>query len=247
MIWGRFLGHNGSLVMPCRPSALEPRGPCLGKFSLKDLSTEKVPPKRIETVSLQGQHKRSVRILWHVLTQKAKCHSLPRPPGRQNSFPRCVYSTFSCCSCSQYQMNAKHQKAQAQPSMTPDLPSLSFPAVRNDRNKKKKEPSKQECTESYEMTAELDDLTEKIRKAHQETFPSLCQLGKYTTVRDTPPPPPWAAGRVGTRPCAHVQTLAHSVLGQEGTSAQTQLGACTSAQALCSGHPPPPGSSLCTL
>ncbi|KAK4826772.1 hypothetical protein QYF61_011399 [Mycteria americana] len=31
------------------------------------------------------------------------------------------------------------------------------------------------------MTAELDDLTEKIRKAHQETFPSLCQLGKYTT------------------------------------------------------------------
>ncbi|KAB0373103.1 hypothetical protein FD755_014762 [Muntiacus reevesi] len=54
--------------------------------------------------------------------------------------------------------------------------------VRNDRNKKKKEPSKQECPESYEMTAELDDLTEKIRKAHQETFPSLCQLGKYTTI-----------------------------------------------------------------
>ncbi|XP_073534104.1 retinoic acid receptor beta isoform X7 [Phyllobates terribilis] len=54
-------------------------------------------------------------------------------------------------------------------------------AVRNDRNKKKKEPSKQECIENYEMTAELDDLTEKIRKAHQETFPSLCQLGKYTT------------------------------------------------------------------
>lgn len=55
-------------------------------------------------------------------------------------------------------------------------------AVRNDRNKKKKEPTKQESTENYEMTAELDDLTEKIRKAHQETFPSLCQLGKYTTV-----------------------------------------------------------------
>ena len=55
-------------------------------------------------------------------------------------------------------------------------------AVRNDRNKKKKEPPKQESTENYEMTAELDDLTEKIRKAHQETFPSLCQLGKYTTV-----------------------------------------------------------------
>ncbi|KAM4907034.1 retinoic acid receptor beta [Sylvia borin] len=58
---------------------------------------------------------------------------------------------------------------------------MSKESVRNDRNKKKKEPSKQESTESYEMTAELDDLTEKIRKAHQETFPSLCQLGKYTT------------------------------------------------------------------
>ncbi|XP_075683309.1 retinoic acid receptor beta isoform X5 [Rhinoderma darwinii] len=59
---------------------------------------------------------------------------------------------------------------------------MSKESVRNDRNKKKKEPSKQECTENYEMTAELDDLTEKIRKAHQETFPSLCQLGKYTTI-----------------------------------------------------------------
>ncbi|XP_053322623.1 retinoic acid receptor beta isoform X1 [Spea bombifrons] len=58
---------------------------------------------------------------------------------------------------------------------------MSKESVRNDRNKKKKEPSKQECTENCEMTAELDDLTEKIRKAHQETFPSLCQLGKYTT------------------------------------------------------------------
>ncbi|KAJ8789705.1 hypothetical protein J1605_004839 [Eschrichtius robustus] len=74
------------------------------------------------------------------------------------------------------------------PALEPCLGASSCPAlaaadmtVRNDRNKKKKEPSKQECTESYEMTAELDDLTEKIRKAHQETFPSLCQLGKYTT------------------------------------------------------------------
>ncbi|KAM4705345.1 retinoic acid receptor beta isoform 1-T1 [Rhinophrynus dorsalis] len=58
---------------------------------------------------------------------------------------------------------------------------MSKESVRNDRNKKKKEPSKQECIENYEMTAELDDLAEKIRKAHQETFPSLCQLGKYTT------------------------------------------------------------------
>nr|XP_056713857.1 retinoic acid receptor beta isoform X2 [Euleptes europaea] len=58
---------------------------------------------------------------------------------------------------------------------------MSKESVRNDRNKKKKEPLKQELMENYEMTAELDDLTEKIRKAHQETFPSLCQLGKYTT------------------------------------------------------------------
>ena len=49
------------------------------------------------------------------------------------------------------------------------------------------------------MTAELDDLTEKIRKAHQETFPSLCQLGKYTTVRATAQD----ARAVGTGPCAH--------------------------------------------
>ncbi|XP_067916032.1 retinoic acid receptor beta-like isoform X1 [Heterodontus francisci] len=58
---------------------------------------------------------------------------------------------------------------------------LLIPTVRNDRNKKKKETPKQECSESYTMTAELEDLIEKIRKAHQETFPSLCQLGKYTT------------------------------------------------------------------
>lgn len=55
-------------------------------------------------------------------------------------------------------------------------------AVRNDRNKKKKESPKPELAESYEMTAELETIIEKIRKAHQETFPSLCQLGKYTTV-----------------------------------------------------------------
>lgn len=58
----------------------------------------------------------------------------------------------------------------------------SPPAVRNDRNKKKKESPKPEQAESYELTAELETIIEKIRKAHQETFPSLCQLGKYTTV-----------------------------------------------------------------
>uniref|UniRef100_A0A8B9QBC7 NR LBD domain-containing protein n=1 Tax=Apteryx owenii TaxID=8824 RepID=A0A8B9QBC7_APTOW len=35
--------------------------------------------------------------------------------------------------------------------------------------------------DSYEMTPELEELIQKVSKAHQETFPSLCQLGKYTT------------------------------------------------------------------
>ncbi|XP_036394706.1 retinoic acid receptor beta-like isoform X3 [Megalops cyprinoides] len=58
---------------------------------------------------------------------------------------------------------------------------MSKESVRNDRNKKKKDVPKPEFTESYELTAELEVIIEKIRKAHQETFPSLCQLGKYTT------------------------------------------------------------------
>lgn len=132
---------------------------------------------------------------------------------RLSSWER-VSNTFSCCSCAKRLMSPRQperrklpaQAVQAPPLVTPDLPSLLL-AVRNDRNKKKKEPSKQECTESYEMTAELDDLTEKIRKAHQETFPSLCQLGKYTTVRDTVVPRLGWVG-LGTVPgqaqeCAH--------------------------------------------
>lgn len=55
-------------------------------------------------------------------------------------------------------------------------------AVRNDRNKKKKDVPKPECSESYIITPEVEELIEKVRKAHQETFPALCQLGKYTTV-----------------------------------------------------------------
>lgn len=42
---------------------------------------------------------------------------------------------------------------------------------------------KPECSESYTLTPEVGELIEKVRKAHQETFPALCQLGKYTTVR----------------------------------------------------------------
>ncbi|XP_016298984.1 retinoic acid receptor alpha-like [Sinocyclocheilus anshuiensis] len=59
---------------------------------------------------------------------------------------------------------------------------MSKESVRNDRNKKKKEIPKQDLAESYELTAELETIIEKIQKAHQETFPSLCQLGKYTTI-----------------------------------------------------------------
>jgi len=66
------------------------------------------------------------------------------------------------------------------------ISSSSPSAVRNDRNKKKKESPKLELAESYELTAELETIIEKIRKAHQETFPSLCQLGKYHTVSSLP-------------------------------------------------------------
>ncbi|XP_068930330.1 retinoic acid receptor alpha isoform X3 [Petaurus breviceps papuanus] len=58
---------------------------------------------------------------------------------------------------------------------------MSKESVRNDRNKKKKEAPKAECSESYTLTPEVEELIEKVRKAHQETFPALCQLGKYTT------------------------------------------------------------------
>ncbi|KAM9520558.1 retinoic acid receptor alpha isoform 2-T2 [Guaruba guarouba] len=58
---------------------------------------------------------------------------------------------------------------------------MSKESVRNDRNKKKKDVPKPECSESYTITPEVEELVEKVRKAHQDTFPALCQLGKYTT------------------------------------------------------------------
>uniref|UniRef100_A0A3P9MN89 Retinoic acid receptor alpha n=1 Tax=Oryzias latipes TaxID=8090 RepID=A0A3P9MN89_ORYLA len=58
---------------------------------------------------------------------------------------------------------------------------MSKESVRNDRNKKKKDEKKQECTESYVLSPDTEQMIDRVRKAHQETFPSLCQLGKYTT------------------------------------------------------------------
>uniref|UniRef100_A0A8B9J872 Retinoic acid receptor, alpha b n=1 Tax=Astyanax mexicanus TaxID=7994 RepID=A0A8B9J872_ASTMX len=58
---------------------------------------------------------------------------------------------------------------------------MSKESVRNDRNKKKKEEKKVECSESYVLSPDTEQMIERVRKAHQETFPSLCQLGKYTT------------------------------------------------------------------
>lgn len=58
--------------------------------------------------------------------------------------------------------------------------------MRNDRNKKKKDVKEEVVLpESYELSGELEELVNKVSKAHQETFPSLCQLGKYTTVSHT--------------------------------------------------------------
>ncbi|KAL4655555.1 retinoic acid receptor gamma-A-like isoform X2 [Arapaima gigas] len=59
---------------------------------------------------------------------------------------------------------------------------MSKEAVRNDRNKKKKDMKEEPLLfESYELSGELEELVSRVSKAHQETFPSLCQLGKYTT------------------------------------------------------------------
>ncbi|CAM9337501.1 unnamed protein product [Lampetra fluviatilis] len=66
---------------------------------------------------------------------------------------------------------------------------MSKEAVRNDRNKKRKEApvvvaavrGPEVPPERYELSCEQEQLVDKIRKSHQETFPSLCQLGKYTT------------------------------------------------------------------
>ncbi|XP_075879801.1 retinoic acid receptor alpha-B [Nelusetta ayraudi] len=58
---------------------------------------------------------------------------------------------------------------------------MSKELVRNDRTKKKKEEKKPAEVEVYVLSAETEQMIERVRRAHQDTFPSLCQLGKYTT------------------------------------------------------------------
>ncbi|XP_039973333.1 retinoic acid receptor alpha-B [Xiphias gladius] len=58
---------------------------------------------------------------------------------------------------------------------------MSKELVRNDRTKKKKEEKRQVEAEIYVLSADTEQMIERVRRAHQDTFPSLCQLGKYTT------------------------------------------------------------------
>ncbi|XP_062336911.1 retinoic acid receptor alpha-B-like isoform X2 [Osmerus eperlanus] len=63
---------------------------------------------------------------------------------------------------------------------------MSKESVRNDRNKKKKEERKvvDLSTDIYVLSPDTEQMIERVRKAHKETFPSLCQLGKYTTFSE---------------------------------------------------------------
>ncbi|XP_019734215.1 retinoic acid receptor beta-like isoform X2 [Hippocampus comes] len=63
---------------------------------------------------------------------------------------------------------------------------MSQQSVRNDRTSQKKAKKEDEVLkmaigDTYEMTAELDAIVEKICRAHRDTFPPLRQLGQYTT------------------------------------------------------------------
>uniref|UniRef100_A0A8C6SAX7 Retinoic acid receptor alpha n=1 Tax=Neogobius melanostomus TaxID=47308 RepID=A0A8C6SAX7_9GOBI len=58
---------------------------------------------------------------------------------------------------------------------------MSKELVRNDRSKKKKEEKKPAEVEVYVLSADTEEMIERVRRAHQDTFPSLGQLGKYTT------------------------------------------------------------------
>ncbi|XP_061605423.1 retinoic acid receptor alpha-B-like [Phyllopteryx taeniolatus] len=56
---------------------------------------------------------------------------------------------------------------------------MSKELVRNDRTKKKKQVE----AEVYVLSAETEQMIERVRRAHRDTFPSLGQLGKYTTSK----------------------------------------------------------------
>ncbi|XP_051905991.1 retinoic acid receptor alpha-B-like isoform X2 [Hippocampus zosterae] len=58
---------------------------------------------------------------------------------------------------------------------------MSKELVRNDRTKKRKEEKRQAEAELYVLSAETEHMIERVRRAHRDTFPSLGQLGKYTT------------------------------------------------------------------
>ncbi|XP_072299770.1 retinoic acid receptor alpha-B-like [Eucyclogobius newberryi] len=58
---------------------------------------------------------------------------------------------------------------------------MSKELVRNDRTKKKKDEKKLPEPEVYVLSADTEEMIERVRRAHQGTFPSLGQLGKYTT------------------------------------------------------------------
>lgn len=89
-------------------------------------------------------------------------------------------------------------------------------AVRNDRNKKKKDVKEEVVLpESYELSGELEELVNKVSKAHRETFPSLCQLGKYTTVSPESlhphtPPSVWHINKHCGSSCAIFQNITHT-------------------------------------
>uniref|UniRef100_A0A3B4GDA5 Retinoic acid receptor alpha-B-like n=1 Tax=Pundamilia nyererei TaxID=303518 RepID=A0A3B4GDA5_9CICH len=51
---------------------------------------------------------------------------------------------------------------------------MSKELVRNDRTKKKKEEKKQPDTELYVLSPDMEQMIERVRRAHQDTFPSLC-------------------------------------------------------------------------
>nr|XP_032831201.1 retinoic acid receptor gamma-like [Petromyzon marinus] len=62
---------------------------------------------------------------------------------------------------------------------------MSRELVRNERGKRRKEECEEEEAEEDEAgeggETEMDALIQNVRRAHQDTFPSLHQLGKYTT------------------------------------------------------------------